>query len=52
MDFLLKYFIFNIAKQYNELPFYVKAIKLLANEYQRSLQEEDSYVEGYEEVNF
>ncbi|ORX76197.1 ARM repeat-containing protein [Anaeromyces robustus] len=37
------------TKQYNQLPFYVKAIKLLANEYQRSLQEEDSYVDGYDE---
>ncbi|ORX50392.1 ARM repeat-containing protein [Piromyces finnis] len=37
------------AKQYNQLPFYVKAVKLLANEYQRSLQEEESYVEGYDE---
>jgi len=37
------------AQQYNQLPFYVKAVKLLANEYQRSLQEEESYVEGYDE---
>jgi hypothetical protein len=37
------------AKQYNQLPFYVKAIKLLAGEYQRSLQEEESYVEGYDD---
>jgi len=37
------------AKQYNQLPFYVKAVKLLTNEYQRSSQEEESYVEGYDE---
>jgi len=44
------YNIFLLAKQYNQLPFYVKAIKLLAGEYQRSLQEEESYVEGYDDV--
>jgi len=37
------------AKQYNQLPFYVKTIKLLANEYKRSLQEEESYIEGFDE---
>jgi len=37
------------AKQYNQLPFYVKAVKLLASEYKRSSTEEESYVEGYED---